>query len=34
MLDYVLSNIADTGPDGIEEEPEGAITTVVIESIQ
>ena len=33
MIDYVLSNIAETGPDGIEHEPEGSITTVVIESI-
>ena len=34
MIDYVLGNIAETGPDGIEHEPEGTITTVVIESIQ
>lgn len=34
MLDHVLSNIAETGPDGLDHEPEGAITATVIEAIQ
>lgn len=34
MLDHVLGNIAEPTPMDQEEEPEGALTTVVIESIQ
>lgn len=34
MLDHVLGNIAEPAPVDQEEEPEGALTTVVIESIQ
>ena len=32
MLDHVLGNIAETTPEDQEQEAEGALTTVVIES--
>lgn len=34
MLDHVLGNIAETAPEDAVQEPEGALTNVVIESIQ